>query len=59
MVFIQDNLAKVNGEAYVINFDDFKSKETHWIACYVNNNNNNNNMIYFHKKLKNSLQSKR
>ena len=29
--------------AYVINLDQFKSIQTHWIALYVNGNN----IIYF------------
>ena len=48
--------------AYVINFDVCKSRETHWIALYVNGNN----LIYFEsfavehipKKMKNSFETR-
>ena len=36
-------MPKIKYGTYVINFDEFKSIGTHWIALYVNNNNNNNN----------------
>ena len=43
MVFIlEKNLLKIKDETYVINIDQHKSIETHWIALYVNGNN-----IYF------------
>ena len=32
-------LSKIKDKAYVINFDEFKSIETYWIALYVNGNN--------------------
>ena len=38
-VFSRNNSPKINEGAYVINFDRFKSIETHWIALYVNGNN--------------------
>ena len=35
----RNNLPKIKDEAYVINFDEFKSIGTHWIAFHVNDNN--------------------
>ena len=29
------NLSKIEDEAYVINFDEYESVETHWIVVYV------------------------
>ena len=42
-VYSRNNLTKIRDEAYIINFDEFKSIATHWIALYVNGNN----VIYF------------
>ena len=33
------NLSKIKYGAYVINLDEYKSIETHWIALYVDDNN--------------------
>ena len=38
-VYSGNNLPKIKDGAYVINLDEFKSIETHWIALYVNKNN--------------------
>ena len=38
-VFSRNNLPKIKDGAYVINLDEFKSIETHWIALYVNAEN--------------------
>ena len=40
---------KIKVGAYVINFDEFKSIGTHWLASYVNGNNGSAsyNAIYF------------
>ena len=35
----EPNLPKIKDGAYVINLDEFKSIETHWIALYVNAEN--------------------
>ena len=35
-VYSRNNLPKTKDGAYVINLDEFKSIETHWIALYVN-----------------------
>ena len=35
----RDNLPKIKDGSYVINFDQFKTIGTHWIALYVNSNN--------------------
>ena len=37
-VYSRNNLPKMKDEAYVINYDEFKSMESHWIALYVNGN---------------------
>ena len=38
-VYSRNNLPKIKDGAYVINIDEFKSIETHWIALYVNGSN--------------------
>ena len=43
-VYSRNNLPKMKDGAYVINLDDFKSIDTHWVALYVDGNN----IIYFH-----------
>ena len=44
-VFRRDNLPKNNikNGAYIINLDEYRNIETHWVALYVNNKN----IIYF------------
>ena len=42
-IYSRNNLGKVKDEAYVINFDEYKSIGTHWIALYVDVNN----IVYF------------
>ena len=42
-VYSRNNWPKIKDGPYVINPDEFKSLETHWIALYVNGNN----IIYF------------
>ena len=37
--YSRNNLPKTKDRAFVINFDEFKSIRTHWIALYVNSNN--------------------
>ena len=37
--YLRNNLPEIKDKAYVINLDEFKSIETHWIALYVNDNN--------------------
>ena len=41
--YSRNNRPKVKNVAYVINLDESKSIETHWIALHVNGNN----VIYF------------
>ena len=43
-VFSGNNLPKIKNGTYVINFKEFKSIGTYWIALYLNGNN----VIYFH-----------
>ena len=38
-VYSRNNLPKIKNGPYIINFDEFKSIGTHWIALYVNGNN--------------------
>ena len=38
-VYSRNNLPKIKDGANVINLDEFKLIETHWIALYVNGNN--------------------
>ena len=38
-VYSRNNLPKIKEGTYVINTDEFKSIETHWIALYVNKDN--------------------
>ena len=42
-VCLRSNLPKIMDGAYVINLDEFKLIETHWIVLYANDNN----IIYF------------
>ena len=38
-VYSRNNLPKTNDGTYVMNVDEYKSIETHWIASYVTDNN--------------------
>ena len=38
-VYSRNNLPKTNDGTYVMNVDEYKSLETHWIASYVTDNN--------------------
>ena len=38
-VYSRNNLPKANDGTYVMNVDEYKSIETHWIALYVTDNN--------------------
>ena len=38
MAFPRINLPKRKDEAYVINLDDKKSKETHWVSLFIDRN---------------------
>ena len=42
-VYSRHNLPKIKDETYIINFGEFKSIETHWLALYVSSNN----IMYF------------
>ena len=42
-VYSRNDLPKTKDGTYLINLDEFKSIEAHWIAFYVNGNN----VIYF------------
>ena len=36
--YSRNNLPKITGGAYVINFDEYHNVQAHWIALYCNNN---------------------
>ena len=38
-VYSKNNLPKIKNGAYVINLNEYKSIETHWINLYVNAEN--------------------
>ena len=38
-VYSRNNLPKIKNGSYIINLDEYKLIETHWIALYVNGNN--------------------
>ena len=38
-VYSRNNLSKIKDGAYIINFDEYESIGTHWIALYVNAKN--------------------
>ena len=38
-VYSRNNLSKIKDGAYIINFDEYESIGTHWIALYVNAEN--------------------
>ena len=42
-IYYQNEPKQIKVGTYVINFDECKSKETHWVALYVNANN----IVYF------------
>ena len=39
VVYSRNNLSKIKDGAYIINLDEYESRETHWIALHVNDNN--------------------
>ena len=43
MVF--DNLPKIKDGLYVINFNEYESKRTHWIALYMNSDGVTSNVV--------------
>ena len=43
VVYSRNSLRKTKDGTYIINFHEFKSIGTHWIALYVNGNN----VMYF------------
>ena len=38
-VYLRDKLPKINKGVHVVNFDEYESIGTHWIAFYVNGGN--------------------
>ena len=58
-VYSRNNLSKIKDGTYIINFDDYESVGTHWIALYVNAENIVPlELNIFQKKLENSLKMK-
>ena len=61
-VYSRSNLPKIKDGEYVINLDEFKSIETHWIALYENAENvtyfDSFGVEHISKKLENSLEIK-
>ena len=43
-VYLRNNLSKIKDRTCIINLDEYKSVETHWIALHVNAEN----VTYFH-----------
>ena len=39
VVYSKNNLPKIKNSAYIINFDEYESTGTYWIALYVNAEN--------------------
>ena len=39
VVYSRNNLPKIKDSAYIINFDEYESTGTYWIALYVNAEN--------------------
>ena len=35
-VYSRNNLSEIKDGAYIINLDEYESRETHWIALHVN-----------------------
>ena len=56
-VHSRNNLSKIKGGAYLVNFDEYEPIGTHWIPLYVNYKNVTYfwSWTYLKKKLKNSL----
>ena len=61
-VYSRNNLPKIQDGAYVINFDEFKSIGTHWIASYVNVENltyfDNFGVKYISKEIRKFIRNK-
>ena len=56
-VYSRNNLPRLKNRVYVINLNQYKSIETHWIALYVNDDNVTYfalELNIFQKKLKSS-----
>ena len=58
-VYSGNNLPKIKDGAYVINLDEFKSIETHWIALYVNSNKDETRNVLLEQIKQNELMSKK
>ena len=61
-VYSRNNLSKIKDWAYIINLDDYKSIETHWIALYVNTENvkyfDSFGVEYIPKEIKKLIENK-
>ena len=61
-VYSRNNLSKIKDWKYIINLDDYKSIETHWIALYVNTENvkyfDSFGVEYIPKEIKKLIENK-
>ena len=60
-VYSRYNLRKMKDGTYLINLDEYKPIETHWIVLYVNDNNvtfDSSGVEHFQNKSKNSQETK-
>ena len=61
-VYSRNNLSKIKDWTYIINLDDYKSIETHWIALYVNTENvkyfDSFGVEYIPKEIKKLIENK-
>ena len=61
-VYSKNNLPKIKNGAYVINLNEYKSIETHWITLYVNAENvtyfDNFGVEHISKKIEKFIEKK-
>ena len=61
-VYSKNNLPKIKNGAYVINLNEYKSIETHWINLYVNAENvtyfDNFGVEHISKKIEKFIEKK-
>ena len=57
-VYSRSNLPKTNDRTYVINLDECKSIENHWIALYVNCDNSFG-ITYISKEIKKFIRKQK
>ena len=57
-VYSRNNLPKTNDRTYVVNLDECKSIESHWIALYVNFDNSFG-ITYIAKEIKKFIRKQK